>query len=143
MSIEQVVLQRQAELARAIGVPVPPALTPDSLPITPTQAPAPAPATVTPAPAPAPVAPATVTLTKEEYDKLLAAKAPTPARKAEIEATLDGNVLVIKVPLIKNPTPSKTGRSMTVARSGPRPWTAVLVDGRQVRLGEVSAYVTL
>ena len=138
MSIEQVVLQRQAELAKAMGVPVPPALTPDTQPL-----PAPAPAQA-PAPAPAPVAPTTVTLTREEYDKLLtAAKPAAPAHRAEIEATLDGGFLTIKVPLLKNPSPSKTGRSMTVARSGPRPWTAVLVDGRQVRLGEVSAYVTL
>ncbi len=60
--------------------------------------------------------------------------------ETELTATIEGNVLVIRVPLNEKPAPSKSGKSKVVASSHGNKVTKLLVEGKPVTVG-VNAYI--
>jgi hypothetical protein len=61
-----------------------------------------------------------------------------PAKK--LTASIEGDFLVIRVPLNATPTPSSTGKTLVVASSHGNKETEVQVQGKPVYVG-VNAYV--
>lgn len=57
-----------------------------------------------------------------------------------ITASIDGDYLVIRVPVNANPVPSATGKTLVVASSHGNTETDVLVQGKPVFVG-VNAYI--
>lgn len=62
----------------------------------------------------------------------------TTAKK--LTATIDGEYLVIRVPLNSKPTPSASGKTLVVATSHGNKQTEVEVQGKPVYIG-VNAYI--
>ena len=58
-----------------------------------------------------------------------------------LTATIEGNELVIRLPLNPNPVPSATGKTLVVASSHGNKTTDAKVNGQQVVVG-VNAYIT-
>lgn len=58
----------------------------------------------------------------------------------KMKAVLEGNELVIRLPVNHNPQPSKTGKTLIVATSNGNKATTVQVAGRPVVIG-VNAYI--
>ncbi len=57
-----------------------------------------------------------------------------------MKVTVEGNDLVIRVPMNPTPTPSATGKTLVVATSRGNQVTTAEVDGKQVTVG-VNAYI--
>jgi hypothetical protein len=55
-------------------------------------------------------------------------------------ATLEGNVLVYRIPVNRQPTPSSTGKTLSVASSNGNKPTAVMIDGQNLVIG-FNAYI--
>lgn len=55
-------------------------------------------------------------------------------------ATIEGNFLVVKVPLNKEPSASKSGKTLVIASSHGNQPTAAVVNGKPVIIG-FNAYV--
>jgi hypothetical protein len=62
----------------------------------------------------------------------------TPEKK--LMASIEGEYLVIRVPMNAKPTPSSTGKSLVVASSHGNKQTEVEIDGKPLFVG-VNAYV--
>ncbi len=58
-----------------------------------------------------------------------------------VTAKVEGSKLVISLPLVKPPRPSKSGKSLTVATTSGNIATDVIVDGKPVVVG-VNAYIS-
>ena len=57
-----------------------------------------------------------------------------------MQATIEGNELVLRIPLLPAPTRSKSGKTMLVATSGGNVITAATVNGKPVTVG-LNAYI--
>lgn len=62
------------------------------------------------------------------------------ATPKKLTASVEGDYLVIRVPMNAKPTPSSTGKTLVVASSHGNKQTEVEVDGKAVFVG-VNAYV--
>jgi polysaccharide deacetylase 2 family uncharacterized protein YibQ len=62
----------------------------------------------------------------------------TPAKK--LTASIEGEFLVIRVPMNPKPTPSSTGKTLVVASSHGNKETEVEIQGKPVYVG-VNAYI--
>jgi hypothetical protein len=60
--------------------------------------------------------------------------------QARVQAVIEGNELVIRLPLNPNPVLSATGKTLVVASSHGNQETAALVNGQPVIIG-VNAYI--
>ena len=58
----------------------------------------------------------------------------------EPTATIEGNQLVIRLPMNPTPTPSASGKTLVVASSHGNTRTDLIVDGQPVTIG-VNAYI--
>ncbi len=58
-----------------------------------------------------------------------------------MQATIEGNELVIRIPLLPQPTRSKSGKTMLVATSGGNIETDATVNGKPVTIG-LNAYIS-
>ena len=58
----------------------------------------------------------------------------------EPTATIEGNQLVIRLPMNATPTPSASGKTLVVASSHGNKRTDLIVDGQPVTIG-VNAYI--
>jgi hypothetical protein len=58
-----------------------------------------------------------------------------------MQATIEGNELVIRIPLLPEPTRSKSGKTMLVATSGGSVVTQATVNGKPITVG-LNAYIT-
>jgi hypothetical protein len=57
-----------------------------------------------------------------------------------MQVTIEGNELVIRIPLLPEPTRSKSGKTMLVATSGGSVVTEAMVDGKPITVG-LNAYI--
>jgi hypothetical protein len=57
-----------------------------------------------------------------------------------VKATIEGNELVIRLPLNKSPVPSSSGKTLVVASSHGNRTTEATVNGQPVVIG-VNAYI--
>ena len=57
-----------------------------------------------------------------------------------MNATIENNVLVVRIPMNAVPTPSASGKTLSVASSGGNRATTVLVNGQPVIIG-LNAYI--
>jgi len=57
-----------------------------------------------------------------------------------MQATIEGNDLVIRIPLLPEPTRSKSGKTMLVATSGGNVVTDATVKGKPITIG-LNAYI--
>jgi hypothetical protein len=57
-----------------------------------------------------------------------------------MQATIEGNELVIRIPLLPEPTRSKSGKTMLVATSGGSVVTQATVNGKPITVG-LNAYI--
>lgn len=62
------------------------------------------------------------------------------ATAKKLTAAIEGEYLVIRVPMNARPTPSSTGKTLVVASSHGNKQTEVEIDGKPVIVG-VNAYV--
>lgn len=62
------------------------------------------------------------------------------AKEVDVTAKIEGNVLVIRVPMNEQPKPSTSGKSRVVASTHGNKTTEVLVEGKPVVIG-VNAYI--
>jgi hypothetical protein len=62
------------------------------------------------------------------------------ANAKQLTAAIEGELLVIRLPLNPKPIPSATGKTLVVASSHGNKETAVLVQGKSVFVG-VNAYI--
>ena len=58
-----------------------------------------------------------------------------------MQATIEGNELVLRIPLLPAPTRSKSGKTMLVATSGGNVVTEATVNGKPVTVG-LNAYIS-
>ncbi len=57
-----------------------------------------------------------------------------------MNATLENNLLVVRIPINAVPTPSASGKTLSVASSGGNKATTVMVAGQPVIIG-LNAYI--
>lgn len=57
-----------------------------------------------------------------------------------MQASIEGNELILRIPLLPQPTRSKSGKTMLVATSGGNVVTEATVNGKPVTIG-LNAYI--
>lgn len=58
-----------------------------------------------------------------------------------MQVTIEGNKLVIRIPLLEKPTKSKSGKTLLVATSGGNVVSDALVEGKPITVG-LNAYIS-
>ena len=60
--------------------------------------------------------------------------------RKSMQVTIEGNELVIRIPMLETPTKSKSGKTMLVATSGGNVTSEATVNGKPITVG-LNAYI--